>query len=266
MAAGTFNPTLADDDFRGRRVYLPAEAFALVTGPYEAPTDPMSRKQWQELMSLPTDVLLRTSDHHGSQLAQLNTLWSGWMGLLPVEPQVAPFIFNVGWDAADDFNVSTFNAAHDYYRQGIANLRSALEGLTLAASFAKRQNEAGLRDWLSGQREPPKFGNARDILAPELGADITAVLKDLHKELSGYIHSGPGGSNGVLWNGSNGPIWVSESFGLVYRCFRDVMAMCLVMLSIGWPGFVLPRRVEPLFDTPGSVWTLAAQAAVNAGR
>ena len=163
MAAGTDNPTLADDDFRARRFYLPAGAFALVTGPYAAPTDPMPEEQWHELMNLPTDVLLRTS-------------WSWWVQLLPLKPQAAPFIFNVGSDAAEDFNVSTFNAAHGYYRQGMFLLRSAVEGLTHAASFAKRQDKAGLQAWLSGDCESPKFGNARDILLPELGPDVTSVL------------------------------------------------------------------------------------------
>jgi hypothetical protein len=97
---------------------------------------------------------------------------------LPLEPQKAPFMFNVGWDAADDFNASTFCAVHGYYRQGLANLRSALGGLTIAASFAKRQNSASLQAWLSGQSEPPKFGNARDILAPSLGPDVGAGHDD----------------------------------------------------------------------------------------
>ncbi len=118
MAAGTYNPTLADDDFRARRFYLPAEAFALVTGPYAVPTDPVPEEQWHELMNLPTDVLLRTSDHRGSQLTQLSTLWSWWVQLLPLELLAAPFIFSVGWDAAEDFNLSTFNAAHGYYPAG----------------------------------------------------------------------------------------------------------------------------------------------------
>ena len=180
-----------------------------------------------------------------------------------MSPRSPPYIFSVSWDAAEDFNVSTFNAAHGYYRQGLANLRSALEGLTFAAAFAKRQNEVGLHAWLSGEREAPKFGNARDTLLSELGVDVTDVLKRLYKDLSGYVHSGQGGNAG-LWDGSNGPIWVSDSFDLVYRCFRDVMAMCLILLGVGWPNFVLPRFISALLDTPGTAWTSAAQAALAA--
>src|SRR6266568_240069 len=118
MAEGTFDPQLPSDDFRARRHYLPAEAFALVAGPYEGATDLIPEEQWQELMSWPTDVLLRTTDQHGGQLAQLNGLWSRWVQTLPLQRERAPFMFNAAWDAADDFNASTFSAAHGYYRQG----------------------------------------------------------------------------------------------------------------------------------------------------
>jgi len=183
--------------------------------------------------------------------------------LLPLKPQAAPFIFNVGSDAAEDFNVSTFNAAHGYYRQGMFLLRSAVEGLTHAASFAKRQDKAGLQAWLSGDCESPKFGNARDILLPELGPDVTSVLSSSTRSCATTLTPGLAAAM-PRSDGSNGPIWVSESFGLVYRCFRDVMAMCVVMLSVGWPKFSIPQHAEPLFDTPGTAWTPAARAAVMA--
>src|SRR5215475_6421597 len=128
MAEGTYDPKLSADDFRARRRYLPASAFALVTGPSGGTTDLIPEEQWHELMSLPTDVLLRTTDQHGSQLAQLNGLWSRWVQTLPLELEATPFMFNAAWDAANDFNVSTFNAMHGYYQQGLANLRGALEG------------------------------------------------------------------------------------------------------------------------------------------
>jgi hypothetical protein len=263
MAASTYDAKLAYDDFRAKRFYMPADAFALVTGPYEGTTDLIQKEQWQELMNLPTDVLLRTSDQHGSQLGQLNGLWSRWVGILPTEPKRAPFMFNVGWDAAEDFNFSVFSAMHGYYRQAMASLRSALEGLTLAASYAQRDNEAGLNAWLSGEQEPPKFGNARDALAPILGAEVVSVLRKLYKELSGYIHSGPGGSNAELWGGSNGPVFEPSSFQKVYRCFRDVMAMGYVLLAVGWPRFSIPEYILPLFETPDGEWGDGARAAVR---
>jgi hypothetical protein len=113
-------------DFRARRNYLPDEAFALVTGTYEGATDLIPEDQWSGLMNLPTDVLLRTSDQCGTPLAQLHKLWGRWIETMPIEVEKAPFMFNASLDAADDFNAAIFATAHGYYRQGMANLRSAL--------------------------------------------------------------------------------------------------------------------------------------------
>jgi hypothetical protein len=259
---GTYDPKLSTDDFRARRHYMPAEAFALVTGSYEGATDLIPEEQWHKLMSCPTDVLLRTSDQHGSQVAQLNILWSRWIQTLPLQREAAPYIFNAAWDAADDFNASIFNALHGYYRQGMANLRSALEGVTLAAGFATRQDTAGLNAWLDGEREP-KFGNARDFIAPALGPTITGVLKKLYKELSSFIHSGASGSNGSLWGGSNGPIFEGSSFQKVYCYYRDVMAMDFLLLTLGWPDYSLPRHIRPLFETPEGAWDDDARVVVR---
>jgi hypothetical protein len=256
-------PILPPDDFRSRRNYLPDEAFAL-PGEYEPPTSPLPEEQWHGLMDLPTDVLLRTTDHHGSQLGQMSDLWSLWVRMMPGEPQTAPYMFNAGWDAADDFNASAFSGAHGYYRQGVATLRSALEGLTIAASFAERQKTQGLQDWLSGQVEPPKFGNARDIIASSLGTEATEVLKRLYKELSGYMHTMPDNANIALWGGSNGPVWERESFIRLYRYHRDVMAMGYILLKLGWPTFAIPQNAWLLFSTPNGVWDDAAIAAVRA--
>ena len=139
-------------------------------------------------------------------------LWSKWIELLPLEEGIAPYIFNVSWDAAEDFNVSTFNGVHGYYRQALGHLRSALEGLTFAAYFAKRKDAAGLRGWLSVTTR------RRSSATP-------------------------------------------ESFELVYCRFRDVMAMCLVLLSVGSPSFVMPTLLPALLDTPSGAWTAEAKAA-----
>jgi hypothetical protein len=143
---------------------LPEEAFALVDGEYPPPSDLIPEEQWHGTMGGPTDVLLRTSCHQGTPLAQLYDLWILWIETMALEPDQAPFMFNAALDAADDFQAATFSAAHGYYRQGMASLRSALDTLTISAGFAVRQDEDGLQKWLGGRTEP-KFGNAREFLA-----------------------------------------------------------------------------------------------------
>ena len=53
----------------------------------------------------------------------------------------------------------------------------------------------------------------RDLLNPSLGPELTAVLELLQKRLSKHVHAGRGGSNALLWNDSNGPIWEDAAFG-----------------------------------------------------
>jgi hypothetical protein len=270
------HPILSAADFRTRRYYLPEEAFALVTGEFPPPTDPMPEKQWQGIMNNPTDVLLRTSDHQGKPLAQLYDLWRLWVHTMALEPDQAPFMFNAALDAADDFQAATFSAAHGYYRQGMASLRSALETLTISAGYAVRQDRQGLRKWLDGHVEP-KFGNAREFLVayPRLrpleraigGAGLfgrrpDGVLLKLYRELSGYIHSQASATNGAIWQ-SNGPVWVPEAFDQFYAAFRDVMAMGCVLLAIGWPEVSLREAVWLLFDRPGGPWAEVSTDAIR---
>jgi hypothetical protein len=255
-------PILSSGDFRSRRHYLPDEAFALSEG-YEPPSDPLPEDQWHGLMDLPTDVLLRTSDHHGKQLAQMYDLWSTWVRILPSEARGGPYIFEAGWEASDDFNMSIFTTAHGYYRQGMASLRSALEVLTIAANFAVRQDRNGLDSWLSGQSEPPKPGEVRRQLASHLGKEASGVLRKLYGDLSGYIHPQRDSTSGILWGGSNGPIWEPDSFSKVYLYYRDVMAMSYVLLTLGWSEFSIPDKLWLLFESPGGAWTSSSIAKLK---
>jgi hypothetical protein len=74
--------TTRAEDFRSTRSQLPDEIFAFSTGPTPDPTDLVSAKVWGELMNLPNDVAIRTSDHHGSELATLDLLYGDWLKAL----------------------------------------------------------------------------------------------------------------------------------------------------------------------------------------
>ena len=66
-------------DFRAWRSLLPDEAFALINEEAYEPTDRVTEEVWNSIMHLPDDVALRTSDHHGTQLAALGRLWGDWI-------------------------------------------------------------------------------------------------------------------------------------------------------------------------------------------
>ena len=101
------------------------------------------------------------------------------------------------------------------------------------------------------------------MFKPSLGPELTAVLELLQKKLSTHVHAGRSGSNAVLWNNGNGPIWEDTGFDQVYRSFRDVMAMCLVLWHLGWSGLSIPPQLLPLFETPGGAWTPAAVTEIK---
>ncbi len=92
-----------------------------------------------------------------------------------------------------------------------------------------------------------KFGNMRDLLLPSLGPEIIGVLTQLYRELSGYVHAQLSGTNGVLRGEGTGPAWESTAFDRVYRAFRDVLGMCLVILSVGWSGYSIQTKLLPVF-------------------
>lgn len=101
-------------------------------------TDLAPEDTWRELISLPTDVLLRTTDRRGKQIAQMNDLWSSWIEMLPLQEKEAPFIFDAGWDAADDFNASVFVTVHGYYRQADnTSARILIRGAQVTGKFSR---------------------------------------------------------------------------------------------------------------------------------
>jgi hypothetical protein len=113
------------EDFRSSRRLLPDEVFLISGGPYAGPTDLVTQQVWNGIMHLPDDVAIRTSDHHGTQLAALYTLWGDWIeanGDDNDEPLFAAML-----NATDSFQSSTFDALHGYYRSALSNLRSALD-------------------------------------------------------------------------------------------------------------------------------------------
>jgi hypothetical protein len=75
-------------------------------------------------MHLPDDVAITTSNHHGSQLSDLYTLWGGWVEAIGDREDE---LFAAMLDAADCFQSSTFDSLHGYCRSALSNLRSALE-------------------------------------------------------------------------------------------------------------------------------------------
>jgi hypothetical protein len=258
---------LPADDFRRMRAYLSDDAFAWSEGPSPAPTDPMREEKWDGLLGLTTDVVLRTTDYQGTFAAELYDLSCGWIFARPLEPKDSDYMFEPGLDVGEDFEAALFVAVHGWYRQALGTLRSAIETMTIAASFAVRQDESRYREWRDGKREP-KFGNGRDLLAQAallkpaeqaiggaglFGRTPAGVLQVIYEELCPYVHAQANATNGAIWQ-SNGPVYVEEAFAEFGEAYKDTLAMCYLLLKIGWPSLQVPDNVWPLFERTSGPW------------
>ncbi|WP_426440980.1 hypothetical protein [Bradyrhizobium genosp. P] len=67
-------------DFRSVRHILEPQDFALGGDEDDPPpSDQIKPVIWKGMMNLPDDVAVRISDHNGSRLELLYTLWSDWI-------------------------------------------------------------------------------------------------------------------------------------------------------------------------------------------
>jgi hypothetical protein len=219
------------------------------------------------MQDLPTDVLLRTTDHLGTVVRDMHEQWSAWIFAMPMEQKMAPFMFDAVLDTSDEFAAAPFIATHGWYRQATAGLRNALEAMACAAMFAIRNDKRLFYDWRAGKHEP-KFGNAIDLLAqdPALAAieqrlgtpalfssKPDGVLRDSYAKLCRYAHSRAGHTNGDIWQ-SNGPVFIGSAVIEFWHDFCDTVALCYVLLKIGWPALSLPDTARPLFKFADERW------------
>jgi hypothetical protein len=258
---------LDSEDFRRERSYLADHCFAIVSPGRDSRDDLVGEEAWESLMHLPTDVLLRTSESPGTMVTDMHDQWSAWIKAMPDEAAKAPFMFGAALDAADEFGAGPFIAMHGWYRPATAALRNAVEGLTVAAGFATREDTNALAEWRAGKRDA-KFGNAMDFLQadPRLTAidarlggrgvfrrKPSGIVEEVYERLCLYAHSRPGYTNVDSWN-SNGPVFVPKAFTQFWEDFCDTVALSYILLAVGSSGLALPEDARPLFGFADERW------------
>ena len=180
---------------------------------------------------------------------------------------MSTYMFDPALDASDEFSAAPFIALHGWYRQATAGLRNALEAMAVGAAFAVRGDKRRFKQWREGEHEP-KFGNAVDLLgqSPALvsidqrlgspglfGSKPDGVLRERYTNLCRYAHSHAGHTNFDIWQ-SNGPIFSGRAFTQFWLDFCDTIALCYVLLKIGWPALALPTDARPLFPFADERW------------
>jgi hypothetical protein len=230
------------------------------------PNDLIPEDDWENVINLPTDVLLKTTSYNGSWASRLNKLTSDWIAAIPVGNE-APFMSGPSLIAYEEFDAVVFNAVHGYFRQALGCLRNALEVLAAAAGLAVTNETAKYQAWEAGTVEVPmrdarrllknsQAGGAIDAaVTPKVfGDDNTHWLKRRYKALCAYTHGGPGARNMDFWQ-SNGPIYIPGAFPVVEAELRETLTLAYLLLKVGWGGYV-PREgaAARLLSGPATGW------------
>ncbi len=226
------------------------------------PTDPVSEGTWRHLVDLPTDVLLRTTDHQGEQIAHIAEQTRLWVSSTWEQSAIGQPFNDVIYDVNDEFYAALFVSAHGWYRLGTSGLRTALELLAQGASYSAIDDDTGYLAWRKSEKSPEfrkSLGRLNGSGLTDLARDSLAVIGRLYGDLSRSTHSNPGLGNLDIWN-SNGPVWVSEGFTTFSHDLSDALAASYVMARLALTSFTLPTAAEVLFKSPISRWeTLGTQ-------
>lgn len=244
-------------DFRASRTLMPDDAFLLVSGKRPGPTDPVDEHVWSGIMNLPDDVALTTSNHHGTQLAVLYSLWGDWLEAIGDDHDE---LFGGMLDAADCFQASTFDLLHGYYRSALSNLRSGVELVAIGALGMLRPNDPDYLRWKRQKVGSLPFSTVmkrlRNITKGTVANSVfqsNGWTETFYAQLCAYTHSRPDASDGEIWM-SNGPIYVPKAVELVFKLQVSAYAACYVLGRVGRPKLVLPKSSEFLFTTPKILW------------
>jgi hypothetical protein len=226
-------------------------------------------------------VSLRTSDHHGTELKVMHDLWGTLIESLGEREDAMWYAL---LDAADEFQACCFNSLCGYYRVAAACLRSALDVSTMGAFLQVTGSKDDLHGWLEG-RTKLSFRKACDslhsharvrpledyltkntphsIFEQKQGASEGGWIRILWSRLSDFSHSRPTHTAAKTWGGSNGPIYVTKSFGNAYALYLETMVLIYVLTKLARPDFELPDKARNILQSPrarpGKVPTLAFQ-------
>lgn len=267
---------LPDIDFRARRIVLARADFAYAPKPEPPASDLINQTTWHSIVTLPDDVAVRTSNHHGTTLEQLHDVWGDWVQSVG---DVHDTMFGVMLDAGDDFQAATYTGLTGFYRVSVAALRSALELVSIGAWAQVCSKNQEINDWRAGKKSL-SFGQACDGLSGAAGslrvhlrtavndnlfdqktpADEGGFARRLFAGLSNFSHSRPGHADGDLRQ-SNGPIYVGSVFKHVAWLQFETIGFCFVLAKLARPKLSLPKAALDLLDDPERVKSRVTRAA-----
>lgn len=267
-------------DFRARRKVLEPEDFA-ISGKDYPPTDLIDKETWEELTTLTSDVAIQTSNHNGTILRELSSLWEVWITAISDSPNpLATALIS----ATDEFQAAIFTLLHGFYTQSIGCARTALELVTAgcACEICGLSRESEL--WCRGESKIG-FGWACDRLSNSDQSKAICMklaeagygslfdqrtpnraegwFRSLYAEFSKFSHSRPQFNNSDLWE-SNGPVYAEDAFRCSSAIQRATYAGCYIISKMAWADLHLPKRAANLMFTKRDYWhppRIAVEAA-----
>ena len=241
-------------DFRAVRRILEPDDFALGDDEEDPPpSDQIEREIWNGIMHLPDDVAVRISDHNGTRLSLLYSLWGEWIVAVG-NPSRQDELFGCMLDATDCLQCATFDLLHGFYRSAISNLRTALE-LVMIGTFGNiRPADPVYLRWKQNDEERFGFSHCRNqLLEIHSGHKIewlfakAAFPAATFAELCKFTHARPDSSDGALWQ-SNGPVYNTDAIMKTFKLSLDVYSICYLLVRVGRPDFELPEDSKILFE------------------
>jgi len=252
--------------FRYRRAKLPPEAFALhPEGPEPPPRDIVEEEVWRGIVFLPDDVSIRTSDDYGTELRAMHELWGS---VIEICTEDRDAFFYAVLDVADNLQAALFNALCGFYRVSGSCLRAAVEVAVVGAYLQLEKDTKEAIRWREGKVEV-RFGNACDLLIKnskvktledylrrEMDYSVfqqrqpgkeSGWARRLFDELSNFAHARPSHSEGALWEGSNGPVFIPRSFSHVCAHYLDTCCLFFVLAKLCRPKMPAPSTARWLF-------------------
>jgi hypothetical protein len=240
-------------DFRAVRSKLEPEAFVISEGQDVPPSDLVDPDIWDGIMHLPEDVSIRISDHDGVRLRLMYQLWGDWLEAIG-DPDKPDEMFNCLLEAAVCFQGAAFNFLHGFYRTALAELRTALELVTIGTYGTLYPGSKDYLDWKAGKSEIFGFTRCRKRLLGNLKKEQAKwmfqdgeLLALTFKRLCSYTHAHPGAGYDTLWQ-SNGPVYNNEAIRITFFSSLSVHALCYLLIRLGRPGFVMPEGSNILFE------------------
>jgi hypothetical protein len=239
-------------DFRAVRYKLEPHEFAVSEGQDVDPTEIVDEEIWAGMTHLPEDVSIRISDHNGTRLKLLYSLWGDWIRATG-DPEKPDQLFGGMLDAVDAFQCTNFLFLHGYYRAAMAELRVALEVVMIGTYGNLKPDDHEYVRWKTSGSELG-FTRVRKrmhgMLRAEQGKWLLAdgeFPDETFKRLCNFTHSRPDSSDAALWQ-SNGPVYKHEAIRLTFFTTLSVYAICYLLVRIARPHFALPPDSRILFE------------------